>query len=116
MNVTSVFAAIAVADFDAALRWYEKVFGRPADVFPMEGLAEWYLVNQSGVQVFQDENLAGKSSATFVVSSLEDQLAALKALGISFGPIVGVPNIVKATTVTDLEGNQITIAEDLTQN
>jgi hypothetical protein len=51
---------------------------------------------------------------TLVVSSLEEQLAALEAQGLSVGEIQGTPGFVKAATVSDPEGNEITFAEDLT--
>lgn len=38
----AVLAGIAVADFDAAVSWYERLLGRPADDLPMGGLAEWH--------------------------------------------------------------------------
>ena len=64
--------------------WYEQVLARPADSRPMEGLAEWKLANGGWIQVFQDKERAGSSSVTFLVSGLDDQLAELKAKGISF--------------------------------
>jgi predicted enzyme related to lactoylglutathione lyase len=51
---------------------------------------------------------------TLVVSSLEEQLAALEARGIPVGEIQGTPGFVRAATVRDPEGNEITFAEDLT--
>jgi hypothetical protein len=40
-----VLAGVAVADLDAALPSYERLFGRPADAPPMEGLAEWHVTS-----------------------------------------------------------------------
>lgn len=116
MPIISVFAEAAVADFNAALSWYEKLFGRPADNAPMDGLAEWYLTDYGGIQVFHDKGRAGKTSITLGVTSLDEQLAALEAAGITAGPIQGTPGMVKTTTITDEEGNQITFAEDLTES
>jgi hypothetical protein len=42
MPVNRVLAGVAVADVDSAIRWYERLLGRPADALPMDGLAEWY--------------------------------------------------------------------------
>ena len=36
MPVNRVLAALAVADVDSALHWYERLLGRPADALPME--------------------------------------------------------------------------------
>jgi glyoxylase I family protein len=114
MAIDKVLADVAVDDFASALTFYERLLGRPADAAPMEGLAEWHLAEGGGIQVSDDEDRAGSSSVTLVVTSLDDQLAALKAEGIPVGPIQGTPGLVKAATVTDPEGNLITFAEDLT--
>jgi predicted enzyme related to lactoylglutathione lyase len=114
MAIDRVLAGIAVDAFASALTWYERLLGRPADAAPMEGLAEWHFSEYGGIQLIHDEDRAGSSSVTLVVSSLDDQLAALEAQGIPVGPIQGTPGFVKAATVTDPEGNEITFAEDLT--
>jgi hypothetical protein len=42
MAIDHVLAVVPVADFEAAHAWYERLFGRPADNLPMEGLlVEW---------------------------------------------------------------------------
>jgi predicted enzyme related to lactoylglutathione lyase len=111
--IDRVLADVAVDDFASALTWYERLLGRPADAAPMEGLAEWHLVEGGGIQVSDDADRAGSSNVTLVVNSLDEQLAALEAEGIPVGPIQGTPGLVKAATVTDPEGNEITFAEDL---
>ena len=114
MAIDRVLAGIALDGFASALTWYEQLFGRPADAAPMEGLAEWHFSEYGGVQPIHDADRAGSSSVTLVVSSLEEALAALEAGGLPAGPIQGTPGLVKAATVTDPEGNEITFAEDLT--
>ncbi len=114
MAIDSVLAGIAVNDFASALTWYERLLGRPVDAAPMEGLAEWHLSEYGGIQLIQDEDRAGSSYVTLVVTSLNDQLAALKAEGIPVGPTQGTPGLVKAVMVADPEGNRVTLAEDLT--
>lgn len=113
MAIHSVLAGIAVNDFASAITWYERLPGRFADAAPMEGLAEWHLTESGGIQLIHDEDRAGSSHVTLVVTSLDDQLAALKAEGIPVGPTQGTPGLVKVATVTDSEGNQVTFAEYL---
>ena len=113
MPIDSVLAGIAINDFASANTWYERLLGRPADVAPMEGLAEWHFSDYGGIQLIHDENRAGSSYVTLVVTDLDDQLVALKAEGIPIGPTRGTPGLVKAATVTDPEGNRVTFAEDL---
>jgi predicted enzyme related to lactoylglutathione lyase len=113
MAIYSIPAGIAVNDFASALTWYERLLGRPADAAPMEGLVEWCLAESGGIQLIHDEDRGESSSVTLVVTSLDDQLVALKAEGIPIGPTQGTPGLVKVATVTDPEGNRVTFAEDL---
>lgn len=48
MIIRTVLAEMAVKDLTPELAWYERLFGRPADTRPMEGLAEWYLIDKPG--------------------------------------------------------------------
>jgi predicted enzyme related to lactoylglutathione lyase len=53
---------------------------------------------------------AGSSSVTFLVSGLDDQLAELKAKGISIERTT-TSDYVKTATVTDPAGNRVVFAE-----
>jgi hypothetical protein len=112
--IDSVLAGNAVNDFVSALSWYERLLGCPADAAPMEGLAEWHFSEYGGIQLIHDEDRAGLSYVTLMVSSLDDQRAALRAAAIRVGPTQGTPGLAKVATVTDAEGNRITFAEELT--
>ena len=83
MAIVNALAGIMVSDLTTAEAWYEQLLSRPADARPMEGLAEWQLADGGWIQVFQDKERAGSSSVTFLVNGLDDQVAALKARGIS---------------------------------
>jgi catechol 2,3-dioxygenase-like lactoylglutathione lyase family enzyme len=41
--IQAVFAGLPVADFDAAIEFYERFFGRPADLVPKDGDSAWQL-------------------------------------------------------------------------
>ncbi|WP_432090571.1 hypothetical protein [Streptomyces sp. NRRL F-5630] len=45
MRVTHVLAVAPVTDHEAAVAWYERLLGRPADARPMPGLADWHLTD-----------------------------------------------------------------------
>ena len=84
--IDGVLAGIAVNDFASALTWYERLLGRRADAAPMEGLAEWHFSEYGGVQLIHDEERAGSSSVTLMVTSLLDQLAVLSTAAIPIVP------------------------------
>lgn len=101
-----------VSDLTTAEAWYEQLLSRPADARPMDGLAEWKLADGGWIQVFQDTERAGSSSVTFLVSVLDDQLAELKAKGVSIAyHHIRLGLEVKTATVTDPAGNRVVFAE-----
>jgi predicted enzyme related to lactoylglutathione lyase len=110
MAIVNALAGIMVSDLTTAEAWYEQLLSRPADARPMEGLAEWALADGGWIQVFQDKERAGSSSVTFLVSGLDDQLAELKAKGISIERTT-TSDYVKTATVTDPAGNRVVFAE-----
>jgi hypothetical protein len=114
VEIEKVLAGIGVGDLSSARSWYERLFGRRPDAEPMEGLVEWHPTEGGGLQLIEDGERAGSSYATIVVGSLHEMLAALEVEGIPAGSVVGTPGLVRATTVTDPEGNLITFTEDLT--
>ena len=74
MSVDHVLAVIPVADFEAAHAWYERLFGRPADNLPMEGLlVEWRVTDSGWVQVTRDADRAGSALLNFAVDDLDQQ-------------------------------------------
>jgi predicted enzyme related to lactoylglutathione lyase len=112
MPINRVLAGIAVADVDAALPWYELLFGRPADELPMEGLAEWHVPSGGAVQLVASAERAGRSSLTLDVSDLKGELAALRERGLDAGPLDDTTSDkVLIATTTDPEGNEITLVE-----
>jgi glyoxylase I family protein len=110
MRVTSTMAGIAVADFDAGLAWYERFFGRDADRHPMEGLAEWRIVETGVVQLVHDPDRAGFALLTLGVADLDATLADLAERGIVTADVVDAA-IARSASITDPEGNTITLAE-----
>ncbi len=112
MRVTLVLAGLAVADVDAALPWYQRLFGRPADKLPMDGLAEWHFPQSGAIQVDEDAERAGRSRLTLNVADLKQELAALRERGLDPAPMDDTTSDkFLFATVTDPEGNEITIVE-----
>lgn len=112
MRIDAVLAGIAVADFDAALGWYERFFGRPADDRPMGGLAEWHFDQTGAIQVIQEGDRAGSSLLTLSVDDLEGHVAAIQKRGLTPSAIEDTTSD-KAliATIADPEGNAITLVE-----
>jgi predicted enzyme related to lactoylglutathione lyase len=112
MPINRVLAGVAVADVDSAIRWYERLLGRPADALPMDGLAEWYFPQIGVIQVVQDADRAGRSLLTLGVDDLEEELGSLRERGLDPGAMDDTTSDkVLFATVTDPEGNAITLVE-----
>jgi predicted enzyme related to lactoylglutathione lyase len=111
MQISKVWAGIAVADLEGAKVWYETLFGRPPDAEPMPGLIEWHAPG-GVVQVVLDQSRAGGSLATVWVSDARKTLDDLAARG---GPSVDLDDStsdkVLFATVIDPDGNAISVVE-----
>ncbi len=109
MTIEHVLAVVPVADFDAANAWYERLFGRPADNLPMEGLlVEWRVTETGWVQVTLDANRAGSALLNFAVDDLDRHIAELSRRGLAPGAIETVNKGVQLSTTRDPDGNTIT--------
>jgi predicted enzyme related to lactoylglutathione lyase len=110
MTLTTVMAVVTVADFDAALAWYERFFGRPADHRPVEGLAEWQLTRGGVVQLAHDPDRAGHALLTLGVTDLDAEISRLAGQEIANTEVVdGV--IARIASISDPEGNVITLEQ-----
>ena len=107
---TSVMAVLSVANFGDCLGWYERFFGRGADQRPMDGLAEWRLTDTGVVQLVHDPERAGRSRLTLGVAELDETITCLAERGVTSGEVIeGV--IARLASITDPEGNTITLAQ-----
>lgn len=113
MPIKNALASVAVADLSSCIAWYEKLFERKADSRPMAEVAEWKFPGGGWLQVYQSSgDRVGKGSVTLAVSSLSEQIAAMKELGIEAGaPMDGEK--VKVVMLKDPDGNSIAFAEAL---
>jgi predicted enzyme related to lactoylglutathione lyase len=112
MSVNRVLAGVAVADVDAAVPWYEGLFGRPPDARPMEGLAEWHIPGSGVVQLVASADRAGQSLLTLDLDDLEEELAAMRGRGLDAGALDDTTSdkvLIAATA--DPEGNAITLVQ-----
>ncbi len=112
MSINRALAGIPVADHAAALIWWERLLGRPADAAPMPGLAEWHFGASGGVQLVLDKQRAGSGLLTLLPDDMEGFIAAAEERGVAIGAI-NTGEQARFVAVTDPEGNTITIAGTL---
>lgn len=97
---------MTVADLEAAIRWYTRLFGRELDARPMEGLVEWHLAPTFGVQVWADAERAGRSTMVITESDLDALADRLRRAGVDHGGIQKATSS-RVLPVTDPDGNSI---------
>jgi catechol 2,3-dioxygenase-like lactoylglutathione lyase family enzyme len=111
IKTVAVMATVAVADVEAAIRWYGQVLGRPFDDRPMNGAARWRLAGGSGIQLVLDGKRAGGSMVTVHVADIESFVADLASRGIESKATPRSAGAVRLAQITDPDGNLLTFAE-----
>jgi len=107
MSIEHVLAVVPVSDLQVSSRWYETLFGRPADNNPMPTLVEWQVVPGGWVQVFTDAERAGSGLLNFAVDDLEAALADLREHRLEPGDITDAAKGVRLSEITDPDGNTL---------
>jgi predicted enzyme related to lactoylglutathione lyase len=113
MAITHVLAVAPVRDIERSVAWYARLFGRPADLRPMPGLADWHLAVGGWLHVFQDPERAGASLVNFAVEDLDKETAALAERGLVLGPVQpGAGGTARFAAIDDPDGNRVTLIEN----
>lgn len=106
-----MFAGVSVSGFAATYRWYARLFGRPADVFPRDGEAMWRLTTDTSVYVVDDVECAGNALLAFATDDLDGLANRLRADGLAFTRDSG-GNAPVRLSVLDDDGNRLTFFRD----
>jgi hypothetical protein len=109
MAIETIFANMSCSDLSVSEPWYGKLFGRPADRHPMQGLAEWHFTASAQVQLYEDKAKAGKSTMTVGVLPLEAERARLLKVGIMAGEIEPAEHVF-ILRLSDPDGNLVVLA------
>ncbi|MEU9357215.1 VOC family protein [Streptomyces sp. NPDC048301] len=112
MSFTHVLAVAPVMAIEPAVEWYERLFGRPADARPMDGLADWHISPYAWLQVFQSPEQAGGTLVNLAVDDLDRTVSELAGRGITAGETLPGSRGVRFAAVHDPDGNRITLIEN----
>jgi predicted enzyme related to lactoylglutathione lyase len=112
LKINYLFAGIAVANYDSALAWYARFFGRSPDVIVAEQEAMWHVPDIGSIYVVGDAERAGNALITLAVDDLEDLVVEFTERGLAVSMIDATPGTPKKTVVTDPEGNRFTLFEN----
>ena len=107
MAINVLFAGVAVADFDTAVEWYQRLLGSPPDMAPHKTERAWRLTGESWIYVVADPERAGKSLLTVMVDDLDERLTAIVRRGIEVGEVETHGGTTRKVEIVDPEGNRI---------
>ncbi|MET8863645.1 VOC family protein [Nonomuraea sp. NPDC004580] len=102
-----LFAGIPVSDYQAALRWYEQLFGEKPSFIPNDVEAVWELAEHRYVYIVQEPERAGNALVVSFVEDLRERVAAITRRGIEPVKRETYENGVTKVIYEDPEGNEI---------
>lgn len=102
-----LFAGIPVADYTAALHWYERLLGSPPTFMPHHTEAVWELAEHRYVYIVQQPEHAGHARHTLFVADLDALVAQIAERGLDPLTRETFANGVRKTTYRDPDGNEI---------
>ena len=111
VRVTHLFSGVPTADLPSALRWWERLIGRPPDRRPNDDEAVWQLAESGLIYVVRDPARAGQALLTLIIEDLDGQLAELRQRDIEVGPTETYGGGARKATITDPDGNRIAFGE-----
>jgi hypothetical protein len=108
MEVEIVFTGVPVTSLDAGRNFFERLFGRPADVEVAVDEVMWRLAESAWLYVVVDASRAGQGLVALSVADLPATLAELERRDIRPDRMEDVGGGRKAT-VLDPDGNTVAI-------
>jgi catechol 2,3-dioxygenase-like lactoylglutathione lyase family enzyme len=108
--ITNLYAGVPVADLNASIDWYTRLFGRPPDMRAGDEIL-WDLDEHATLFIEPNAAHAGSGRITLGVVGLDALLERLVTEGIDHEPIETYSNGVRHTKVPDPDGNAIAFAE-----
>ncbi|HET9096377.1 MAG TPA: VOC family protein [Candidatus Baltobacteraceae bacterium] len=104
-----LFAGIPVADYAAAVAWYELLLGFPPTFFPHDTEAVWELAEHRYVYIVQQSEQAGRAIQTLFVGDLDELVAEIASRGLEPAKTETYSNGVRKLTYRDPDGNEISL-------
>jgi catechol 2,3-dioxygenase-like lactoylglutathione lyase family enzyme len=102
-----LFAGIPVADYAAALAWYERLLGYPPAFFPTDIEAVWEVAEHRYVYIVQRPEHAGHAMHTLFVDNLDAIVEQIAERGLDPVEQETYSNGVQKITYRDSDGNEI---------
>ena len=108
--ITHLYAGVPVADLEASIDWYTRLFGRDPDFRAGDEIL-WEVAASATLFIEPDAERAGTGRITLSVTGLDALLEALAVRRIGHEAIETYSNGVRHVKVPDPDGNAIAFAE-----
>lgn len=102
-----LFAVIPVADYTAALEWYERLLGYPPSYIASDTEAVWELAEHRSVAIEHQPEHAGHAMLTIFLDDLDALVAQIANRGLDPAKRETYSNGVRKITYRDSDGNEI---------
>lgn len=102
-----LFAGIPVAEYTAALKWYQQLLGGSPAFFPNDTEAVWELAEHRYMYIVQQPHHAGHAVHTLFVDDLDALVAQIADRGLDPWKRETYSNGVRKITYRDPDGNEI---------
>lgn len=110
-EVEILFAGVPIANYEAGVAWYARLFGREADVLVTEDEVMWRCSDTAWLYVVVDAGRAGHSIVTMSVADLDGTVENIQRRGLAGGPIESVGDAGRKVTYSDRDGNSVMLIE-----
>jgi predicted enzyme related to lactoylglutathione lyase len=111
MDSDVLLSGVPVSDFKVSQAWYERFFGRVADVVAHEAEVMWRVSAGGWLYILRDAGRAGNGIVTIGVSDIEAATSALEEQGIAIGPITPEGDSGRKAVAVDPDGNSVAIIQ-----
>jgi hypothetical protein len=102
-----LFAGIPVANYAAALKWYEQLLGSTPTFLPHDTEAVWELAEHRYLYIVQKPGHAGHAMHTLFVDGLDALVAQIADRGLDPEKRESYSNGVRKIMYRDADGNEI---------
>lgn len=102
-----LFAGVLVNDYEAALGWYERLFGSPPTFIPNDTEAVWELAEHRYVYIEHRPGRGGHALHTVFVDDLDARVEGITDRGLKPANRETYANGVRKITYHDPDGNEI---------
>ncbi|MGJ5830650.1 VOC family protein [Streptomyces ossamyceticus] len=102
-----LFAGVLVNDYEAALGWYERLFGSPPTFIPNDTEAVWELAEHRYMYIEHRPGRGGHALHTVFVDDLDARVEGITDRGLKPANRETYANGVRKITYHDPDGNEI---------